>query len=258
MLPYIRPTTIKLFSNKNKINSYINIITHDKTSSNEEENITNEYRNINSKISKDKLKINIFSSDILYIQHAYQFSIITIIGMVMYKTPDLYQGNIFYNEKILMVTDSKKPRKKKEEDEIEKPKTSIMYSNSFIVSEMNEINIKQKNNNIDLSNEMFSGKLKEKSKNNIMDMNSLIISDLDATSATNSLQVDNTEEYNNLMDGNINIDKEIINEKHTKKSGKQAKVHFSVDDMFENIKEDDTFYNIFKEYREEVDNNDDD
>ena len=174
----------------------------------------------------------------------------------MYKTPDLYQENIFYNEKILMVTDSKKPKNKEEENE--KPKTSIMYSNSFIVSEMNEINKKPKNNNIDLSNAMFSGKLKEKSKNNIMDMNSLMISDLDVTSATNSLQVDNSEEYNNLMDGNINIDKEIINEKHKKKSGKQVKVHFSVDDMFENIKEDDTLYNIFKDYREEVDNNDDD
>ena len=256
MLPYIRPTTIKLFSSKNKINNYISIITHDKTSNNEEENITNEYRNTNSKIKKDKLKLNIFSSDILYIQHAYQFSIIAIIGMIMYKTPDLYQENIFYNEKILMVTDSKKPKKKEEENE--KPKTSIMYSNSFIVSEMNEINKKPKNNNIDLSNAMFSGKIKEKSKNNIMDMNSLMISDLDVTSATNSLQVDNSEEYNNLMDGNINIDKEIINEKHKKKSGKQVKVHFSVDDMFENIKEDDTFYNIFKDYREEVDNNDDD
>ena len=256
MLPYIKQTTVQIINNKNIINNYISIVTQDKSTISHDI-INNEYRNLNNKIQKVRNMINVYNNDTLYIQHVYKFSIINIIGMIMYKTPDEYNGNIFYNEKILLVTDSKKKNIIAEVNEIkEKPKKNIMHSNNRVVSE--EIKDIKEMKTSDSSNLMISGEIKEKPKRNIMDLNSMNISDFDITSkASSAFQIDNNEEYNSLMDGTIALDKENYSF-YKKKTEKQNKLQFSVDEMFENIKEDDISYDLFRNYREEDDNNNDD
>ena len=56
------------------------------------------------------------------------------------------------------------------------------------------------------------------------------------------------------MDGTFNIEDENDNINKAKK-GKQSKVHFSTEELFENIKEDDAYYNAFKDYREDEEEN---
>ena len=215
MLPYIKPAKIKILSGGNKMNNYISFITQDMTNNNDSEIILkNGFKNPNNKTEKIKKKKIVFNKEILYIQHVYQMSIIKIIGMITYKSPDPYNNNIYFNEKVLMVNDNKK---------------------------------------IDNFEEK-----KEKSQKNKIYSNNIVISDLDLTAATCTIFIDNNEnneEYNKLMDGNFNI---YENENNNKiKNGKQSKVHFSNEEMFENIREDDVYYNAFKDYREDDDSDDD-
>ena len=106
------------------------------------------------------------------------------------------------------------------------------------------VNDIKKNKNIDNSEEK-----KEKSQKNKMNVNNIIISDFDLTTSTSTILLDNSEDYNKLIDGNV-----IIHENNNKpKNGKQPKVHFSNEEMFENIKEDDAYYNSFKDYKEDSD-----
>ena len=98
---------------------------------------------------------------------------------------------------------------------------------------------------------------KEKPKKNIMYSNSIVVSDFELNNPPNAFLIDNSVEYNKDIDGNLNIEED--NENNNKgKNGKQSKVHFSSEEMFENIKEDDSCYDIFNDYREEDDGNEDD
>ena len=137
----------------------------------------------------------------------------------MYKTKNCDIDNISSNEKILKITETKKNNK-------------------------NENYVEKK-------------EIKEKQKSNIIHSNNLTISDLDLATSSNTIEIDNIEEYNKLMDGNVDIEDYNENIKKSKNNKKKNKVHFTTEDMFEFIKEDDTNYNIFKEYRED-DNSDDD
>ena len=213
ILPYVKPVKIKKFVGANNINNFINFIT-DTTY----DHFNKEFKNPNNKVEKVKINKIKYNNDNIFIQHVYQISIIKIIGMIIYKPIDIYTGNISFNEKILMVTDSKK-KNKTDFEEIkeakEKPKKSIMYSNSITVT------------------------------------------DYELNNSSNAFLIDNSVEYNKDIDGNLNIEED--NENNNKgKNGKQSKVHFSSEEMFENIKEDDSCYDIFKDYREEDDDNEDD
>ena len=209
MLPYINPVKIEILSGTNKMSNYISFITQDMTNNDNSELIPkSEFKNPNNKIIKVKKNKIVFNKETLYIQHAYQISIIKIIGMIIYKSPDPYTSNIFFNEKVLMVNDIKK------------------------------------NKNIDNSEEK-----KEKSQKNKMNVNNIIISDFDLTTSTSTILLDNSEDYNKLIDGNVNI----YENNNKPKNGKLPKVHFSNEEMFENIKEDDAYYNSFKDYKEDSD-----
>ena len=217
MLPYVKPTKIKIVSGINKMSNFINFITSEVTNINHpESSSTYEFKNPNNKVEKIKKKKIIFNKDTLYIQHVYRMSIVKIIGMIMYKSSEEYSGNISYNERILMVSENKKD---KSEDFIEEKKET-----------------------------------KKKSKKNIMFSNNIVINDLDLTTSTSIINIDNSEEYNKLMDGTFNIEDENDNINKAKK-GKLSKVHFSTEELFENIKEDDAYYNAFKDYREDEEEN---
>ena len=215
MLPYIIPAKVKILSGGNKIYNSIEFVAQEMTNKGRSELVPkSEIKNPNTKIEKQQKNKMSFTKDILYIQHVYQISIIKIIGLIVYKSPDPYTGNISFNEKVLIVNDSKKNKaaeKVKEKKEIqEKSNKAVMYSNNIVVS------------------------------------------DLTLTTANSSMLVDNNEEYNKLMDGNIHIEYEINND-----NGKKPKAPLNAEDMFESINIDDAYYNYFKDYRED-DGSDDD
>ena len=229
MLPYLKPTKIKKLSKENKISNFIEFIekleaSNNKNKSQSETIKTYEFKNPNNKIQKVEKKqiiINKYNNNYLFVQNVYQFSIIKIIGMIIYKSTNSYSNNISFNEKILTITDEKKSNKN-----------------------INKIEKKE---------------VKEKPKSNIIYSNNIVVSDFDLTASTSTIQIDNIdniEEYNKLMDGNLDIENYNGNTK-SKNTKKNNKVHFASEEMFENIKEDDTFYNIFKDYRED-DGSDDD
>ena len=219
MLPYIKPITIELLSGTNKINNYIEFIMDDTPSKSHKDPISfNQFKNPNNKIEKIEKKINVFNDEILFIQHVYQISFINIIGMIMYKSPEEYVDNISFNEKILLVTEPK--------------------------------------NKNQIDNEEIKENKKEKDhgtpkKSNLISSNIIAI-DLDLISTT-STQMD---DYNKLMNGNFNIDEETQNFKKNKDE-KQNRVKFASEELFECIKEDDACYNIFNDYREDDDSDED-
>ena len=219
MLPYIKPITIELLSGTNKINNYIEFIMDDTPSKSHKDPISfNQFKNPNNKIEKIEKKINVFNDEILFIQHVYQISFINIIGMIMYKSPEEYVDNISFNEKILLVTEPK--------------------------------------NKNQIDNEEIKENKKEKDhgtpkKSNLISSN-IIATDLDLISTT-STQMD---DYNKLMNGNFNIDEETQNLKKNKDE-KQNRVKFASEELFECIKEDDACYNIFNDYREDDDSDED-
>ena len=220
MLPYIKPITIELLSGTNKINNYIEFIMDDTPSKSHKDPISfNQFKNPNNKIEKIDKKMNVFNDEILFIQHVYQISFINIIGMIMYKSPEEYVDNISFNEKILLVTEPK--------------------------------------NKNQIDNEEIKENKKEKDhgtpkKSNLISSN-IIATDLDLISTT-STQMD---DYNKLMNGNFNIDEETQNFKKNKDE-KQNRVKFASEELFECIKEDDACYNIFNDYREDEDSDEDD
>ena len=223
MLPYIKPIKIEILSGTNKINNYIEFITEDEPSQSKKDPIKiNLYKNPNNKFEKIKKKVNVFNDEILFIQHVYQISFINIIGMIMYKSPEEYADNISFNEKILMVTEPK--------------------------------------NKNQIDNEEFKENKKEKEKEkehdapkkSILISSNIIATDLDLMSST-STQID---EYNKLMNGSFNIDEETQNLKRNQNE-KQNRVKFASEELFECIKEDDACYNIFNDYREDEDSDED-
>ena len=229
MLPYLKPNKIKNLSKKTEISNFIEFKTKLESNNNKSKNKeqceiikTYEFINPNNQIEtveKNEILLKKFNNNYLFVQNVLQFSIIKIIGMIMYKTKNCDIDNISSNEKILKITETKKNNK-------------------------NENYVEKK-------------EIKEKQKSNIIHSNNLTISDLDLATSSNTIEIDNIEEYNKLMDGNVDIEDYNENIKKSKNNKKKNKVHFTTEDMFEYIKEDDTNYNIFKEYRED-DNSDDD
>ena len=220
MLPYLKPNKLKILNTSNKMSKFLEFKTFDQTKDNAEKIPVFCYQNQNNIIDKVKNEKKTeknyiqFNKDILFIQHAYQLSIMNIIGMVMYKSPDEYNGNIGYNQKLLLVTE--KENNNKNDDDIEEKKS---------ISK------------------------KKKSNLNLFNMNSV---ELDLSALTNSIStpiIESNEEYNNLWDGNIKIDETInINKEYKNNS---SKAHVSNVELFETIKDEDINYNIIYDYKED-------
>ena len=216
MLPYFKPNKILVSNTSNKIGKYISFVLQESQNKNNTDSIKMSYKNPNNKIEIIRNIKKVFNKDTLSIQHAYQLSIINVIGMIMYKPPDEYSENIGFKEKLLVVT-------KKEND-----------------------NENRKNN----YEEKKSG---EKIKKSNLNLNNIVTSEFDLSTLNNSINnsiIENTEEYNNLMSGNIKIEENI--KKRNKENNKNNnKVHFSNGELFEMMKEDDENYNILDDYKED-------
>ena len=214
MLPYLKPNKLKILNTSNKMSKFLEFKTFDQTKDNAEKIPVFCYQNQNNIIDKVKNEKKTennyikFNKDILFIQHVYQLSIMNIIGMFMYKSPDEYTGNIGFNQKLLLVTE-------------------------------------KENNNNDIEEKKSNSK-QLKSNLNLINLNSV---ELDLTSFNNSINttiIESNEEYNNLWDGNINIDETININKENKNNS--SKVH---EEIFETIKDEDINYNIIYDYKED-------
>ncbi len=86
MLPYLKPNKIQILASYNKMKNFIKFVSQD--SHNSEVVQGNIFKNPNNKVENIKTKNIEFNKDILFIQHVYQLSILNIIGMIMYKSPD--------------------------------------------------------------------------------------------------------------------------------------------------------------------------
>ena len=206
MLPYIKPNNIQIINNSNKINKYIEFIFLDeKNKRNIESHQTNYIKNPNTNVELVKTSIKKFNKDSLFIQHAFKISIINIIGMIVYKTPDEFNENIGFNEKILLVAPSENHANNDENKKEKMGKSNLSFYN-------------------------------------------LITAEFDLNNSISTAIIENNEEYNDLMDGNINCDEYINNKKD--KDNKNHKVHFQNDQLFEMMKKDDADYNILADYKE--------
>jgi hypothetical protein len=222
MLPYLKPNQIKILNTSNKINKYIEFVTLEQQSKgeNQEKIPVHSFKNPNNIISKNEQKSQKnyikFNKDLLFIQHAYQLSIINIIGMIMYKSPDTYTENIGFNEKLLVVT--KKENNNKYNDYEEKKS------------------------------------IKEKKKKSNLSLNNINSVEFDLSNLNNSIStIMENEEYNKLWDGNIKIDENINanNNKNKENNKNSSKVHFSNEELFETMKDDDINYHIIYDYKED-------
>ena len=206
MLPYLKPNKIQIIDKCPKINKYIDFIFLDEKNKRKMESLqNNRIKSPNTNVEFVETSIKKFNKDSLFIQHAFKISIINIIGMIVYKTPNEFNENIGFNEKILLATPSKN------------------HTN-------NDENKKEK---IGKSNLSFYN---------------LITAEFDLNNSINTAIIENNEEYNDLMDGNINCDEYINNKKD--KGNKNHKVHFQNDQLFEMMKDDDVDYNILEQYQE--------
>ena len=209
MLPYLKSNKIDIVNNSNKMQRYIQFECLDQQNQKNLDIIeVNKFKNPNNKVKQIKTAIKRFNEDVLFIQHAYRLSIINIIGMVMYKSPDDYTGNILFNEKILLVKESKDDTDEKKETKTQKNK-----SNS----------------------------------SNIVNL------DFDVSNSISTAIIENEEEYNDLMDGNINCDDYVNSNKN--KNVSQAPI--KAENLFEMMAKEDVNYNILADYKE-VDGNDSD
>ena len=217
MLPYLKLNRIQIPNSSNKMSKFIAFITQESQNKNNPEIIKgNNYNNPNNKVEIIKNYKKTFNKDILSIQHAYQLSIINIIGMIMYKSPDEYNDNIGFKEKLLVVT-------------------------------------KKENENENRKNTFEEKKSGEKIKKSNLNLNNIITSEIDLSTLNNSISnslIENAEEYNNLMNGNIKIE-ENIRKRNKENNKNNIKVHFSNGELFEMMKEDDENYNILEDYKED-------
>ena len=222
MLPYLKPNKFKIINTSNKMNKFLEFVVFDPSKKENLEKIPIfHFKNPNNIIERPKnekkseIYYNKFNKDILFIQHAFQLSIINIIGMFMYNSPDEYTGNIGYNEKLLLVTE-------------------------------------KENSNKDYDNKEKKNSSKKKKSNNLYNMNSVEI-DLSSLNSISTTIIESNEEYNNLWDGNLKIDETINNNNKSNKENKinSIKVHYSNEELFETIKDEDINYNILNEYKED-------
>ena len=160
MLPYITPVYIYKFGNENNINNYVKFVMEEQKDSKPFKMVNNEINNPNISIKKLKQKVIKYNVDILCIQKVYQISIFKIIGMVIYKQPETYRGNIKIKGKILKGTYSKKRIEKQftKKDKI-KNKDNIFFSNNLITSDF-DLTTSTSTNHLDKSEEN-NDKIKE-------------------------------------------------------------------------------------------------
>ena len=207
MLPYVQSNKIEVLSNTNKMHKYIQFVCQEQQNKNYLNVVeVNKFKNPNNKVNQIKTAVKKFNKDLLYIQHAYRISIINIIGMVMYKSPDDYTGNISFNEKLLLISQPTDERKEKKKP---KPKKIINLKISKIL-------------NYDFN----------KPKNI-------------STAIIENEEEYNEEEYNDLMDGNVNCDEYIDAARNKNNTG----VPFQDKDLFEMMKKDDINHKYLADYK---------
>jgi hypothetical protein len=234
MMPYIKPNIIKMKTENDNKNTCFKIVFLDNKSNTKKyyPNPSN-FKNPNNKIQIVNQKEKIFDSKYLYKQNACQFSIINILGMIMYKSSDEYTENVGFNEKLLCATIHKDKDNKniKPEEKKDKTKKSNFNLNSSIVS-----------SEIGLSNLITEATTKNDKENDIKDKVT--------PSSDNNSNIDNDIKktpskvrfYDNDNDNDI------------KKTA--SKVHFDDTQLFEMMNDDDPDYYILDDYKE-VDSSED-
>ena len=203
MMPYAKPNIIKI-PNTNKKNKFISFVYTNK----EYHPNINEYKSPNNQTQVVKTKEKKFDAKYLYKQNVFQFSIINILGMIMYKTSDEFTENIGFNEKLLCATIHK--GKDKEQD--------------------------NKNN----TNEEKAAKTK---KSNLYLNTSLVTSDFDFSNPITDATVENDKE--SVIKDEIASSE---NNKSNNDKRSSSKVHFDDTQLFEMMNEDDPDYYILDDY----------
>ena len=160
MLPYTSPVYLCKYGNEKNLSNFAKFSMEEQRESRIFTMVNNEIKNPNIKIRKLHYQYIKFNHDILCKQNVYQIAIFKIVGMIVYKIPDSYRGNISIKGNILKGAYSKKVIKKKLENKNKlKNKDSILFSNNLITSEF-DLTTSTSTAHLD-KNEEISNKLKE-------------------------------------------------------------------------------------------------
>ena len=136
MLPYINPVYVYKYGNENNINNYVKFTMEEQRDGKPFKMINNEINNPNITTRKLKQKVIKYNIDILCIQNVYQIAIFKIVGMIVYKQPESYRGNIKVKGNILKGAYSKKRIQKKfTKKDKNKNKDNIFFSNNLMTSD---------------------------------------------------------------------------------------------------------------------------
>ena len=214
MMPYVKPNIIKMKTNNDNANKCFKFVILD-TKSNTRKYFPSpsNFKNPNNKIQIVNKKEKIFDNKYLYKQNACQFSIINILGMIMYKTSDEFTENVGFNQKLLCATihkDKEKDNNNKHQEKTDKIKKSNFSLNSSIIT-----------SEIDLSNPIIEASIRNEKQNDIKDKV--------------------TPNPNN----NPNNDNNNDNKKRD-----SSKVHFDDTLLFEMMNDDDPDHYILDDYKE--------
>jgi hypothetical protein len=160
MLPYTSPVYLCKYGNEKNLSNFAKFSMEEQRESRIFTMVNNEIKNPNIKIRKLHYQYIKFNHDILCKQNVYQIAIFKIVGMIVYKIPDSYRGNISIKGNVLKGAYSKKVIKKKLENKNKlKNKDSILFSNNLITSEF-DLTTSTSTAHLD-KNEEISNKLKE-------------------------------------------------------------------------------------------------
>jgi hypothetical protein len=214
MMPYVKPNIIKMKTNNDNANKCFKFVILD-TKSNTRKYFPSpsNFKNPNNKIQIVNKKEKIFDNKYLYKQNACQFSIINILGMIMYKTSDEFTENVGFNQKLLCATihrDKEKDNNNKHKEKTDKIKKSNFSLNSSIIT-----------SEIDLSNPIIEASIRNDKQNDIKDKV--------------------TPNQNN----NPNNDNNNDNKKRD-----SSKVHFDDTLLFQMMNDDDPDHYILDDYKE--------
>ena len=136
MLPYINLVYVYKYGNENNINNYVKFTMEEQRDGKPFKMINNEINNPNITTRKLKQKVIKYNIDILCIQNVYQIAIFKIVGMIVYKQPESYRGNIKVKGNILKGAYSKKRIQKKfTKKDKNKNKDNIFFSNNLMTSD---------------------------------------------------------------------------------------------------------------------------
>ena len=136
MLPYVNPVYVYKYGNENNINNYVKFTMEEQRDGKPFKMINNEINNPNITTRKLKQKVIKYNIDILCIQNVYQIAIFKIVGMIVYKQPESYRGNIKVKGNILKGAYSKKRIQKKfTKKDKNKNKDNIFFSNNLMTSD---------------------------------------------------------------------------------------------------------------------------